>query len=283
MSQNPLLPSGDAQDDWLALLTADGPLFEDLNDDDFADLGDDLLKPSEELGRVSRRIAAQYAEVLTSFAAQAFAGRAGSASLDQVEAAIESLARLARAASDEPQVAMLNEVRQIIGPATTGKRNSRSRQSALVALRDWIPRFAASLEEEDAQRLMSLVEWNDSAAPLMDELSTIRGIGPKRLQRLYAAGLYTVDVVATASPDDVAAVTGLPHSLAVKVIAATRNYAVDERRRLLESLRERALRLRHILASVPMDDDLGLQQLATDALREVETTFRSLHNLEDPS
>ena len=271
-----------SDEDWAALL-GDGDSFElgDLEESDFGtgDLTVELLEPSEELGRVSRRIAAQYAEVLASFAALAFRGQATAGAIEQVESAIDSLRRLAEASNDPLQVSLLFEVREFIRPATTGRTNSRARQSALVSLRDWIPRFAQTLERDDAARLGSLVSWDDGAAPLMDELSELRGIGPKRLQRLYAAGLYTVDVVATADPQDVAAVTGLPLTLAESVVKTTRTFAIEERRRCIEALRERAVRLRHILKTVPAGtDDLELSELAQEAIREVESTFRHLHN-----
>ena len=37
--------------------------------------------------------------------------------------------------------------------------------------------------------------------PLLDELATIRGIGHVRLSRLYAAGLFSIDIVANAAPE----------------------------------------------------------------------------------
>ncbi|TNE91195.1 MAG: hypothetical protein EP330_06000 [Deltaproteobacteria bacterium] len=269
--------------DWEALgddLSALMEPIEGFDDADLADLTQELLAPSEELGRVSRRIAAQYAEVVASFAASAFAGRANEATLAQVEAAVDALRRLADASGDTQQDRLLGELWRIIGPATTGRLNSRARQSALVQLREWIPRFADTLEAEDAERLIGLVEWDSSAVPLLDELATLHGIGPRRLQRLYAAGLHNVSVVAAADPQDVAEVTGLPRELAARVVAATREYAFTERRRCLEGLRDRALRLRNILDSVPLDEDGRLHDLAADALREVEATFQRLHDLE---
>ena len=272
-----------SDEDWAALLgDDDGLQIGDLEESDFEgdDLTTDLLAPSEELGRVSRRIAAQYAEVLASFAALAFRGEASRGAVEQVESAIDALCRLAEASHDPLQVSLLLEVRDWIRPATTGKPNSRARQSALVSLRDWIPRFAQTLEAEDASRLARLVSWDDGSAPLMDELAELHGIGPKRLQRLYASGLYTVDVVATADPQDIAAVTGLPLALAESVVTATRTFALEERRRCIESLRDRAVRLRHLLKTVPAgNDDNDLAELAQEAIWEVESTFRHLRDL----
>ena len=86
-----------SDEEWAALEGAlDG--FELVDDDEGME---GLLDPSDEVVRVSRRIAGQYVEVLARFSASAF-GRDGSAvSVDQVKSAIDALLRLARAATDE--------------------------------------------------------------------------------------------------------------------------------------------------------------------------------------
>ena len=124
-----------------------------------------------------------------------------------------------------------------------------------------------------AKQLCRLLERD--AAPLLAELAEIHGIGPKRLGRLYAAGLFTVDSVAGSDPQDIVAVTGIPEKLAVAVVESTHAYALEERQRCLSGLVEQAHRLRRILKAVPMDD---VVTAAAAALREVE---RTLHSLED--
>lgn len=260
-----------SDEEWAALEGAlDG--FELVDDDEGME---GLLDPSDEVVRVSRRIAGQYVEVLARFSASAF-GRDGSAvSVDQVKSAIDALLRLARAATDEEQARLLEELLELVGPATQGRRNSRARSAAIRELRDWIPRFAATLEPADGDRLVRLVKWDRDAAPLLAELAEIHGIGPKRLGRLYAAGLFTVDSVAGSDPQDIVAVTGIPEKLAVAVVESTHAYALEERQRCLSGLVEQAHRLRRILKAVPMDD---VVTAAAAALREVE---RTLHSLED--
>lgn len=262
---------------WAALADGLGAIPLDaleVDTDPLEDLTEELLLPSEELGRVSRRIAAQYAEIVASFAASAFRGDVRRATVEQVGTAIESLLRLASAAGDDAQSRLLQELLELVAPATTGRLNSRARQGALGRLRDWIPRFADTLEDEDRERLTRLVVWDEASAPLMDELSELHGIGPKRLQRLYSAGLFTVDAVVGADPDDVAAVTGLPRDLAARVVDATESYARIERLRCMEAVRERSRRLRNLLATLPAAGDPELTKLAREALREVEETFR---------
>lgn len=262
---------------WAALadglgLFAEGTL--EVDTDGMEDLTEELLAPSEELGRVSRRIAAQYAEIVASFAAHSLRGDVRRTTVEQVGVAIESLLRLASASGDREQSGLLEELLGLVEPATSGRLNSRARQGALTRLRDWIPRFAATLEAEDQAHLTRLVVWDTDTAPLMDELGELRGIGPKRLQRLYAAGLFTVDAVAGADPDEVAAVTGLPRDLSVRVVEATEAYASQERRRCMEAVRERAVRLRNLLSTLPAGGDPELNRLAREALREVAEAFR---------
>lgn len=240
----------------------------------------DLLGESDELTRVSRRISGQYAEILAGFASQAFRGRARKESGEQALAALDALQRLATAAGDREQAALLEELSEIVPGASDSRKNSRARYIAIAALRDWIPRFADTLAPEDGRRLVKLVQWDGGSAPLMEELASLRGIGPKRLGRLYAAGLHTVDVVASADPVDVASVTGLPSRLSVDVVDATRQFALDERRRCLEQLRDRALRLREILRAVPASDE-EIRRLAEEAVHEVELTFSQLSSKED--
>lgn len=263
--------------DWASLLDlADAGLD---SSDDFEDNAD-LLGMSDELTRVSRKISGQYADVIASFAGQAFRGRAGRDAAEQASAALEALVRLAEASGDHIQGEMLAELRQLIPDAAHARRNSRARNRALASLRDWIPRFATTLQADDAQRLLDLVTW-DHSAPLMEELSSIRGIGPKRLGRLYAAGLHTVEIVAHANPVEVAQVTGLPQDLSSRVVDATKVFAVEERRRCLEQLRDRARRLREVLRSVETSDP-EVQRLTEEAFREVELTFQQLNPGENP-
>jgi hypothetical protein len=235
----------------------------------------DLLRPSDELTRVARRIAGQYVGVLARHAAAAF-GRGAASDGGSVRASVDALRRLATAAGDQLQVALLEEFVALLD-ALEGGPKGRSRQRGLTALSGWIPRFAATLEEEDARHLLALVKWERGSEPLMDELATLKGIGRRRLARLYAAGLFAVDVVANASPDEVAQVTGLPRPLAVEVVEHTRRFADDEQRRCLEELRDRARKLHALLQSVRFAGGAGqVGPLAQEARVAMEQALREL-------
>ena len=225
------------------------------------DSQDLLTAPSMELTRVSRRIAGQYVEVLAGFAQGVF-GRTTTVTSGQAQTAADSLERLAKAAGATKQLDLLKTFRSLITPATTGEANSRSRRTAITQLRDWIPQFGATLDEDDAQRLISLVKWDRDQTPLLQELAAIRGIGPKRIQRLYAAGLFRVEQVAAADPKDIRATTGIPQNLADAVVLATQQYAKTERQRCLTSLDQHSARLSRLLL-VAHDKDAEPEVVAT--------------------
>lgn len=236
---------------------------------------DDLLQASDEVLRVSRRIAGQYVDVIAKYAASAF-GRSATAAvgLDQVQSAATTLLRLANASNDVEQVALLDHLLGFLH-ATADKKSSRARDRALAQLRAWIPAFALTLEQQDADRLLSLVEWDSGSAPLLDELAEIRGIGPRRLQRLYSAGLFTVDVVASAHPDDIVAVTGIPNRLAHDVVSATQSYALEERQRCTRGIVQQVHRLRHVLRASP-EGGSEFAEATAAALREVQAMLSEI-------
>lgn len=268
----PRIEASDAE--WAALWSGDADDFELVDGATETSL-EDLLAPSEEVQRVSRRIAGQYVEVVARFAASAFGRSDGGVSTEQVTAAVGALLRLAAAANDDEQRDLLEELLMLVVPATTGRRNARSRQTAIAALREWMPRFARTLEPEDSRRLVNLVQWDSDAAPLLDELAGIRGIGPVRLGRLYSAGLFTIDAVAGADPEDIVAVTGIPIALAHDVVKTTRVYAVEERERCLSGLVEQANRLRRVLKAMPTHEH-QVTTAAREALAVVERTLIEL-------
>jgi hypothetical protein len=253
-------------EDWAALLADDTPFVEESSARTA-----ELLAPSEEVSRVSRRIAGQYVEVLAHFASRAFAGEAEDATLAQAASAVDALLRLADATGDRVQSRLLVELGYLLEPVARTVDRSRSRSRALTRLREWLPDFAATLEPDDAERLLALVRWDAATVPLLEELQKLRGMGPKRLERLYAAGLFSVDTVASAEPEDIAAVTGIPRALAEEVVAATRRYAADEPERCVAQLVRTIHRLRSIAGRADSLDPAALQ-----ALLEVEATLAAL-------
>ncbi|MCB9687710.1 MAG: hypothetical protein H6738_24035 [Alphaproteobacteria bacterium] len=266
MSNFPGEPSAESL---LADLFASGNEMLDFNVDD--EVTQELLLPSEELGRVARRIAGQYVAVLAHYAAAAF-GRTQHDGALQVRNSVDALSRLAHAAEDAEQLALLAELEQLL-EGLEAPRRSRTARRSVSALSSWIPRFAETLEPEDAASLLDLIRWEKGTMPLLDELATIRGIGHVRLSRLYAAGLFSIDVVANAAPEEIVQVTGLPRALAEEVVQRTRRFAEDERRRCLEEMKDRALRLQTLVKTIRFSAD---DPLAAEAMAAVEQALLGL-------
>ncbi len=118
------------------------------------------------------------------------------------------------------------------------------------------------------------MRWDAATSPLLDELVKVHGMGPKRLQRLYAAGLFTVDALAMAEPADVAMVTGVPRALAADVVETTRRYAEDEPARCVAQLMRTAGRLKSLIAGE--DHEGVLSGAARQALLEVEAALQTV-------
>lgn len=227
------------------------------------------------LRQVADKISAQYGEIIATWSAKVLSSLEPVATAG-VDATVANLLRLARSADSQDQVELLEDLRETLRMIEGTTPSSRNGDRARVQLRDWIPAFADTLEGEDAERLRSLVEWTPGSVPFLEELREVHGIGPRRLTRLYSAGLGQLDAVANASPDDVVHVTGIPHSIAVEVVRRARSYAQEERDRCVHDIRDRAARLEMLLTRVQDNPDQDLVEAARLALAHVETTFKTL-------
>ena len=212
---------------------------------------------SEELVVVSGRIVGAYAEVLARFVARAFAGQP-SGDAAAVRTAIDAIRRLAVATGASDQIRLLAEW-DPLADALAGPPAQRRR--ALARLQAWIPAFAATLPAPQADRLAAVLRWDPKSQPLLDELGAIKGIGPQRLQRLYAAGLFTIDAVARAEASEIAAVTGIPRALAAQVIAESGRYAQREHDRCIEALTRYVARFQRVAGAVEAPDRRAIAEL----------------------
>lgn len=234
--------------------------------EDTSETGD--VEPTEELLAVARRIAGQYAEVIIRFAGSMFSGKANKGVLDQLDAALASLTRLALASGDTLQHGLLIQLQQRATDFRGERRRGVGQQRFLHWLRQWIKQFAGCLDGEDARRVRGLVEFEEASIPLFQDLKSIRGIAEKRLLRLYCAGLYTVDAIGEADPEELASLTGIPRQLAAEVVLRTQDYAVVRRRRCVLEMRARARELAQQL-DLAGDFDPDLLSIAQDTLREL--------------
>lgn len=261
-----------------------GHTFDDLLDDfDPSDLlgtgavdeHEDEDEGSSALRHVADKISAQYGEIIATWSGKVLSST-DPVKTAGVEATVENLLRLARSSGHQAQVVLLESLAETLRLIEDTTPNTRNGDQARVQLRDWIPSFADTLDGEDAERLRSLVEWTPGSVPFLEELKEIHGIGPRRLTRLYSAGLGQLDVVANATPKDLVDVTGIPHHLAVEVIQRAHTYAQEERDRCVVDIRDRAARLEMLLTRVKGHPDQSLVDAARDALRHVEDAFQTL-------
>lgn len=242
----------------------------------FLEEEDDRTEEMDPLRHLLRGISCQLIDVIVAFASQAFAGRSTPTARSQLEGASGSLKRLAEATHDEALLGALLALEGIVpGHDQLG---GRARERFVRDMHDWITRFAELLPTDEAARLRSLVKLDRAAAPLLDEIAAVRGIGPKRLERLYCAGLFTVEVVRAASPRDIALVTGLPMALAEKVVEAARKFGDNQRDRVATELIGRASEARNVLGRLrPNDPDRPLLVAAArEAMAELARALATI-------
>ncbi len=228
------------------------------------------LAPSSELRDVTRRISSQFLEVLQVAASGLFAGRDARGGGSQLLTALDALDRLAAAAQDEPHRALLAEIQPHARTFAADPRGGL-RDRFLARLRPWLVRYAAHLGEADGARLRSLVAYDPDAVPLFAELAAIPGIGPRRLERLFCAGLYAVEVVSGAEPAEVAQVTGLPRALAEDVVTRARGFAEERRRRCVLEMRGRLAEFQRVFEAIDPASHPELWALARSAVQEMHS------------
>lgn len=196
----------------------------------FALLDDGVLEEEREedqppLVELSRKLSGQYVDVIAGFCREALVGPVSTHTREQVRASADALVRLARAADHAELLGLLERLQHLTAPVPV-----RRRGRFLDELQRWIVDLAAQLHPNDAARLRELVHLDLHDPPaLMATLRGVRGIGPRRLRRLYLAGLTSVEVLRHADPAEVSQATGLPRRLATRVVAAARDHAEAQR------------------------------------------------------
>lgn len=125
-----------------------------------------------------------------------------------------------------------------------------------------------SLGPQVREQYLATCYYQRNSNPLLEEIRRVKYIGPKRLQRLYAVGLVTVESISKATAQEIVDVTGLPVKLAEQVIDVTRAFMAQER-----SNRKRRLQ------SLCDEINYELKRLSEDEhelVREITHTFESL-------
>lgn len=238
------------------------------------------VAPSPELVAVTHRIASQFVGVLHATAGRLFGAKDPRGPLQQLRSTLDALRRLAEASHDAPHLALLDEIAEEASRFAEAP-HGRARDRFLGRLRSWLPRYADQLGGDDGDALRGLVRFDPDAVPLFGELREIPGIGRRRLERLFCAGLWSVDVVSAADPVEVAAVTGLPRTLAEDVVRRARMWSEEQRRRALVDLRARLADVSRIVGAIDPAAAPDLHALARTTFEEMRGMLASWANGEE--
>ncbi len=191
-----------------------------IPDDEIEDSSE--VEASPELMVVTHRIAANYIEVLASGAARVLRGDQVEDAVNMILASVGDLERLARASDDTVQLKMLTRLLDALECYEARRQRDCGHARFRDLLRGWLRDFAEYVAPAASQSVRDLVDFDLDEVPVFSLLIELRGMGPRRLSRLYAAGLYTTEAICSASPEDMACVTGLPRELALEVVECVR-------------------------------------------------------------
>lgn len=234
------------------------------------------VEASEELRHVTHRIAGQFVEVIAQGAATVLRGGTLREGVGQLLSALDALDRLAAAADDAEHAAMLGELRAAIEVFQERAARGVGHAAFRDAVRDWLPRYATAVGSGSAEALRRLTEYAEADVPLFEHLRAIRGIGPKRLQRLYAAGFYTVEALQDADVEETAQVTGLPRRLTAEVVEASLQYRARKRERLVEELPRKVEEFARLLRDLENLPDPALRSRALASWQEMHRLIASM-------
>lgn len=267
-------PAADAEnapffsDDELAQVLAPRPLTEPL--------------PAPEVSGSARALArmlgAQYAEIIAHYAIDTIAGRS-SKHAPKLEQIIRNFKRLATEMGDHELLRLYESLAELI-EAYEGAKSADARGAVSQRLRDWVMTFADLVGGDAGQKLRRLVVFKKGVHPLISHLREIRGIGEKRLERLYAAGLLTVEALVEADPMELASVVGVPKKLARQVVEACQRFAEAQRVSHVRSLKNVVGDVARVLQQIDPNDDSHVRLVA--AVREtIAELDRAVRELED--
>ncbi|MFK7930961.1 MAG: hypothetical protein AB8H79_22440 [Myxococcota bacterium] len=204
------------------------------------------------LQSLGRDLAVQYVDTLGDYAVSVFAREDNEKGRLQVRAAVTSMLDLASATSDTSFSQTLGDWLTLLSAPTPRKAIARTRH--IKQLKTMVQDFAELLDAQGQQQLLSIVQYRGRSSPVMAFLRQLPGIGSRRLERMYLAGLNDVDRLCLAEPEELRLVTGMPLTVAQNTIASAREFAEEERKRALHALTERAAWLTESVKKLDMSD-----------------------------
>ncbi|MFK7930968.1 MAG: helix-hairpin-helix domain-containing protein [Myxococcota bacterium] len=231
------------------------------------------------LQALGRDLAAQYANTIGDYAVSVFSREDSEKGRLQVRAAITSMLDLANATSDAALVRTLTPWLPLLDAPSPRKTLARTRQ--IKDLKAMVKDFASLLDEQEQQQLLSIVQYRGRSSPLMAFLRQLPGIGPRRLERMFLAGLHDLDRLCTAEPDELQRVTGMPLAVAQNTCRSARVFAEEERKRAFHALTERAAWLTESVGKLNMADPE--QRRLIEFARQAMNALQEQLNARDPS
>lgn len=254
----------------------------DLDDDDIArllaiDVSDTPVSApvvSPEALLLTRQLAAQHLELLAQAAADAVEGRRVRREA-RVGKALSQTRRLATEMQDDLLVSHIDKLAQLFERAT----HSDALDHAVVArrLRDTVLALGALAGGAAEAQLRAVCLRRRGMHPLATRLRGLKGIGDRRLAKLWDAGLLSTDSLVGADPTDLVTAAGIDRPLAQRVIRMASAH-LQERARGAAELLEQA-------ASEAVDIALGgsLEVGSRDALLDAaHHTRRELDRMTPP-
>lgn len=225
---------------------------------------EDERDPLEKLGR---RIAGQYVDVLVPFVQEVFRGPPGAGALTALDGAQQALTQLVEATNDRVFADHLGQLPELMERANI--KSGTRRSGFLRDMRTWVMTLADLLEPDDAQSLRVRFDADAVEDPFLAQLGRIPGVGPRRLQRLFCAGLHSVDVLKIAQPDEITLVTGVPIDVAERCVAVAVEYHQSQKTMLIERISTDARQAREVLVSAGVEPSVaGAVEAALEQLRQ---------------
>jgi hypothetical protein len=127
-----------------------------------------------------------------------------------------------------------------------------------------------SLSPQLQNKYFTDIRFQSGQSPLLDELLNIRFVGPKRVQRIYAAGFTDIDALEKATPEQIHQVTGVGLKLAAKIKKAGRKH----RKRMLH---ERVGRVAQFSLQIKREVEEALRRGEQQVIEETQESLEALH------
>lgn len=129
--------------------------------------------------------------------------------------------------------------------------------------------IVSMLSEEVREEYFSEYRYTKNSNPLLEEFRNIRNIGPKRLQRLYAAGLTTIEGVESAYPEDIAVTTGISIKLVYQIKEVAKLYRMRRERDQVQKVKRLTSELMDAVKGLRFDRSLRVVKEVAPGLKDL--------------